>query len=455
METVVNTQQNFFSRGKSRDIDFRKAQLRKIKSILQDNEQRIFDALYQDFKKPAFETYETELFIIYQEIDHLLSNLSDWAEPKRVAGSTINFPSKNYIYRQPYGVALVIGAWNYPLQLTINPALGSIAAGNSTIIKPSELATNSASLIAELINNNFDSGYLKAVEGDAETTQALLNQPLDYIFFTGSSRVGKIIMKKAAEQLTPITLELGGKSPAIVDSTTDLSMAAKRICWGKFINVGQTCVSPDYVYIHESLQDEFCGKLKKWILSFYGENPQDSPDYGRIINRRHYERLTDLIPPQKVWYGGHTDPDDLYIAPTILTDIDWDKKIMQEEIFGPILPLLTYSSLQEVISKVNNYQKPLALYMFSQDKSAQENIINSISFGGGCINDTVAHLTNLELPFGGVGNSGFGTYHGKASFNLFSHPKSIMKKTTWPDIPLRYPPYKGKMKWLRKLSKFL
>ena len=455
MENIVSKQQAFFDDGHSRNVSFRKQQLRKLKSILQDNEEKFFDALHSDFKKSAYETFGTELLVTYQEIDHLVANISDWAKAKKVSGSLLNFPSRSKIHQQPYGVVLVIGAWNYPMQLAMNPALGSLAAGNSTIIKPSELAPHTSSLLAELINQNFDPGFLRVVEGDAEVTQSLIAQSLDYIFFTGSSRVGKIIMKSAAEYLTPVTLELGGKSPAIVDQKVNLPVAAKRIAWGKFINAGQTCVSPDYVYVHESQKKKFCRLIEENIREFYGADPQKSEDYARILNRNHFDRLKGLIDPKKVMYGGNTQEDDLYIGPTVMTGVTWEDPVMQEEIFGPVLPVLTYDKLNEVISAVKARSKPLALYIFSSDGDTQQRIIDEIPCGGGCINDTVAHLANLELPFGGIGQSGFGNYHGKASFDLFSHSKSIMKKSTWFDMSFRYPPYDGKMKWLKRFVKFI
>ena len=455
MKNLVNKQQQFFSDGTTRSVDFRKKKLRKLKSLLQKNEQEFFQALHADFQKPAFETFETELMMIYQEIDHLLSNISGWTSPKKVSGSWITFPSKNYIHSQPYGVSLIIGAWNYPLQLTINPALGSIAAGNCTILKPSEIASNTAGLLANIINNNFDAGFLHVVEGNAKVTQSLLHQPLDYIFFTGSKRVGKIVMKAAAEQLTPLTLELGGKSPAIVDRSADLQLAAKRIAWGKFINAGQTCVSPDYVYVHENDCDRFCELVHHYIKSFYGDDPSQSPDYARIINQKHFNRLVELIDSSKVRYGGRTITNERYIEPTVLADISWDNNIMQEEIFGPLLPVLSYRDMGDVISAVNANPRPLALYLFTTDKSLEQRIINNVPFGGGCINDTISHLANLDLPFGGIGQSGFGNYHGKASFDTFSQKKSIMKKGTWLDIPLRYPPYEDKFEWLKKITKYL
>ena len=455
MVNVVRKQHTFFDEGHTSDISFRKEQLRKLKNLLQDHESAIYRALHADFGKSVFETYATELFVTYREIDHILSNLEEWAQVKKVSGSAINFPSTNYIYPKPYGVSLVIGAWNYPLHLVLSPAAGSMAAGNCTILKPSEISGHTSSLLADLINEAFPTGYLTVVEGDAETTQSLLRQPLDYIFFTGSSRVGKLVMKAAAEQLTPLTLELGGKSPAIVDDTANLQNAAKRISWGKFINAGQTCVSPDYVYIHESKEDEFLNLLRDTISSFYGARPSESPDYARIVNRRHFDRLSALIDERKVAIGGHTIAEERYIAPTVMTGVSWDDQVMQEEIFGPILPVLTFSDLGEVIAEVKDHPKPLSLYIFSEDKDVQQRVINEIPFGGGCINDTVAHLGNPELPFGGIGSSGFGNYHGKASFDLFTHLKSIMKKAVWPDVPLRYPPYQNNLKWLKRISKLI
>ncbi len=455
MEQIVSQQHLFFHTGKSRNVTFRKQQLRMLKKVLQNNEERIFNALKSDFKKPKFETYGTELFVLYQEIDHLLSNIDRWTEPRKVNSSLINFPSKSYIHNQPYGVTLVISPWNYPLQLSLNPALGAMAAGNTVILKPSEISSHTSSLLAELINNTFPPEYFHVVEGNAKTTQSLLKQPLDYIFYTGSTRVGKIVMKAAAEQLTPVILELGGKSPTIVDRTADLPLAAKRIAWGKFINAGQTCVSPDFIYVHESIHDEFCELLRQNIQTFYGDDPSESNDFARIINDNHFQRLTSLINPDKVYYGGDHNNQTRYIGPTIMTNIDWEDNVMQEEIFGPILPILTYSNLDQVINTLRSKPKPLALYLFSTDKSHQQKVIDSLQFGSGCINETVTHLGNLSLPFGGIGESGLGSYHGKQSFDTFSHQKSIMKKSNWLDIPFRYPPYDGKFRWLKKLTKFL
>jgi aldehyde dehydrogenase (NAD+) len=368
-----------------------------------------------------------------------------------VRGSLFNFPSKNKIYSEPYGVALVIGAWNYPVQLTLNPVIGAMAAGNCVIAKPSEMAPNSSALMAKLINKNFNPSYLHVVEGAAETSQQLINTPPDYIFFTGSTRVGKLIMKSAAKHLTPLTLELGGKSPAIVDETADLKKTAQRIAWGKFVNAGQTCVAPDYLYVHTSVQEKLLDELQAAIHKFYGANPRQSADYPRIVNDDHFERLTGYLDNGTTVTGGKAVADERYIAPTILTDISRNDAIMQEEVFGPILPVLSFTEIDTVISALNDQPSPLALYIFSDNKAQQKRLINDVSFGGGCINDSIVHLANPRLPFGGVGQSGMGSYHGKTSFDVFSHQKSIMKKNTWFDIPMRYPPYNDKLKWLKKL----
>jgi len=448
---VIAKQQEFFREGMSKELPFRLEQLAKLKRVLKEHEEELIDAIYRDFKKPPFESYATEVGLLYSEIDHIRRNLKKWARPKKVRGSILNFPSRNRIHQHPYGVSLVIGAWNYPLQLSLAPVLGSIAAGNCTVIKPSEISQNASRVLAEIINSNFDEGYLKVVEGGADTTQALLDQPLDYIFFTGSTRVGKIIMEAAAKQLTPVTLELGGKSPAIIDETADIQTAARRTAWGKFLNAGQTCVAPDYLYVHRNISKEFTEQLIAEIEQFFNSDPKQSPDFARIINDGHFERLSQFLNNGTLVYGGETDSESLYIEPTVLKDISWEDPVMQEEIFGPILPVLEFDDINLVINEIRKRPSPLALYLFSNSRKMQKKIIHEIPFGGGCINDVVAHLGNHNLPFGGVGQSGLGSYHGKSSFDVFSHQKSIMKKTTWFDNPLRYPPYKGKLKWLKKI----
>ena len=448
---IIARQRRFFKEGQSRNLDYRADRLKTLKQVLMDNEELVFEALQKDFGKPVFETYGTELGVLYMEIDHILRNLRKWSRPRAVRTSLFNFPSRNRIHREPYGVSLVIGAWNYPVQLSLSPAVASMAAGNCTIIKPSEMAEHSSRLLAEIIGEHFDPGYLAVVEGGAERTQKLLAEPLDYIFFTGSTRVGKMVMEAAARQLTPVTLELGGKSPAIVDSTADLETAARRIAWGKFMNAGQTCVAPDYVCVHSMAKETFTGYLSREIESFYGSDPKKSDDYARIINRKHFERLTSYLSDGSLVRGGEFDAEQRYIAPTVLTDIQWDDPVMQEEIFGPILPILEYAELDALIDRLADKPKPLALYLFTKDSAAEEKVTGRLSFGGGCINDTLAHLGNPGLPFGGVGESGFGNYHGKAGFDTFTHAKSIMKKPTWPDIRFRYPPYGDNLKWLKKI----
>ncbi len=448
---LVEDQHRYFQSGATRDVYYRLKMLKQLKATLKQHENEIYEALREDFGKPPFETYGTDIGQVYAEIDHMVRHLKKWARPKRVRGSLFNFPSANYIYRQPYGVALVIGAWNYPINLSLTPALGSIAAGNTTLIKPSEIAPHSSRVIAELVNGNFDPGFLAVVEGDADTTRELLDQPLDYIFFTGSSRVGKIIMREAAEQLTPVTLELGGKSPGIVDKTADLEIAARRLAWGKFMNGGQTCVAPDYVYVQRVAREAFIGHLVEQLESFFGPEPKASIDYSRIINRDHFDRLTGYLADGAHIIGGDSDAETLYIEPTILTDIDWDHPAMQEEIFGPILPVLVFDEVEEVIETVNSKPSPLALYLFTADKDTRQKVVEQTTFGGGCINDTLVHLGNPNLPFGGIGNSGFGNYNGKYSFETFSSAKSIVKKPTWIDIPIRYAPYGSNLKWLKKI----
>jgi len=448
-KAAIEAQQSFFREGHTKSYDFRIDRLRKLEEVIKTNEEAIIEALQKDFRKSPFETYATEIGFVLGEIAHARSNLASWMSPKKVGGSLLNFPSGSYIYSEPYGVCLVMGAWNYPLQLTLGPLVGAIAAGNCAIVKPSELAANISSLMAKMINENFDEVHVKVIEGGKEVATNLLAENLDYIFFTGSVRVGKIVMQAAAQHLTPVTLELGGKSPAVIDETADIELAAKRIAWGKFLNGGQTCVAPDYLLVHQSVKPRFVRLFKENIKEMYGENPQQSPDYPRIINNDHYNRLKSYLAQGRVLTGGDTQDDERYIAPTALDEVDWSDPIMQEEIFGPILPIIEYENMDEAVAYIHRHPKPLALYMFSENSDNQQFITENVSFGGGCINDTVAHLVNTNMPFGGVGDSGIGSYHGRSSFQTFSHQKSVMKKATWLDVPLRYAPYKGKMKWLK------
>jgi aldehyde dehydrogenase (NAD+) len=439
--SIIKGQRQFFESNKTKDIHFRKFQLQKLLSVLQTNEKMLCEALWTDLHKPEFETYATELGIIYSEIRLAIKKLHRWSKPKSVSTNLPNLPGKSFIMTEPFGNSLIIGAWNYPYYLTLGPLIGAMAAGNTIILKPSELTPACSATLAKIINKDFDPQYFQVIEGGIPETSELLRQKFDYIFFTGSARIGKIIYKAAAENLTPVTLELGGKSPCIVDKDAALKVAAKRIAWGKFINAGQTCIAPDYLLVHETIKDELLGYIKNFIIGFYGENPQLSPDFLRVVNRPNFERLASLIDPEKVYFGGKTDADNLYISPTILENVEWSDPVMEDEIFGPILPVLTFSDIGEAIRSVAKYPNPLALYYFSKDKKKQRQVLSEIGFGGGTINDTIMHISNGNLPFGGVGNSGFGNYHGKAGFETFSHHKSVMKRPTWIDLPLKYPPY--------------
>ncbi|AMM51271.1 aldehyde dehydrogenase [Rufibacter sp. DG15C] len=452
---AIQQQKAFFATGQTRDVGYRKEMLQRLANAIVQEQDSINQALAADFHKPAFETYATETAIVLSEIKFVLKYLDKWAKPRKVKSSFLNFPSKDYIYSEPYGVSLVIGAWNYPFQLTLSPLIGSMAAGGCTILKPSELTSATSQLITELIEKHFPPEYITVAQGGPEVSQELLELPFDKIFFTGSTAVGKLVTQAAARQLIPVTLELGGKSPCLVDETANLQVAAQRIVWGKFLNAGQTCVAPDYVLVQESVKDQLLGQLQKTILQFYTDTPQQSPDYARIINNRHFERLQKLIQQSTIYFGGQTDAQQRYIAPTLLTDVTWEQPVMQEEIFGPLLPVLTFKTLPEALHQINQREKPLALYFFSKNTAAHEMVLAQTSSGGACINDTLSHLANPHLPFGGVGTSGQGNYHGKASFEAFSHQKSVLKKPFWPEVNLRYPPYQDKVHWMKKAFDWL
>ena len=450
-QEYLNAQRAYFRSGETKPIAFRIEQLKKLKALLKDNEQEIIEAVYSDFRKPPFETFGTEIGLIISEINFAIHNIEKWVKPTKVPSSLVNFPSQNYILKEPFGCTLIISPWNYPVQLALLPLVGALSAGNTAIVKPSELTPATSKILSSLMDQNFSEEYVKVITGGVEASTALLDLDFDYIFFTGSTRVGKIIMQKAAERLIPVTLELGGKSPCIVDETANLEISAKRIAWGKFVNAGQTCVAADYLLVQEAVKDEFLGHLSNAITSLYGENPAESPDYTRIINKDHFDRLASFFDNGSVFLGGQTNPDTLYIAPTVITDITWDDPIMKDEVFGPLLPVLTYSDLQDAVNQIRKAPRPLALYVFTSRDKTEQYILENVSFGGGAINDTIAQLGNHHLSFGGVGTSGFGSYHGKASFECFSHQKSIMKKNFLVDIPLRYAPYDGKIKWLKTI----
>ena len=452
---LVAYQKAFYKTHTTKDVNFRLEKLKLLQKSIERHKEDIFEALHKDFRKSNFETLATEIALVLEEIKIMLQHTKDWSKPQSVRGSLLNFPSTNYLYPEPYGVVLVIGAWNYPLQLTLLPAIGAIAAGNTVIIKPSELSANTSAIIRTIVEEVFEAKYVAVVEGGVEETQKLLAERFDKIFFTGSTAVGKIVAKAAAEHLTPVTLELGGKSPCIVDEDADLEVSARRIVWGKFVNAGQTCVAPDYVLAHKKIRSLLINKMSKYITEFYGENPRQSPDYPRIINQRHFERLKQYLQNGIVVKGGETDAEERYIAPTILDAVTWEDAIMQEEIFGPILPVIEFNDLDSVIEDLQYKEKPLACYYFGKSDEKQEKVLKLLAFGGACINDTIMHTANPNLPFGGIGNSGQGGYHGKFSFDTFTHYKAVVKKPFWLDIPLRYPPYKGKLNFLQQALKWI
>jgi aldehyde dehydrogenase (NAD+) len=437
------------------NINFRKETLIKLLNEVIIHENEIIQALYDDFKKPAFEAVLTETSYVILELKDTIKNLKNWAKPKRVFPSILNFPSTDYIYKEPYGKVLIIAPWNYPFQLALCPLISAVAAGNQVVLKPSELTPKTSEIIAKIIRKVFDKNHVKVVEGGVEVSQQLLSERWDYIFFTGSVPVGKIVAKAAAKNLTPVTLELGGKSPCIIDETANLKLAAKRIAWGKFVNAGQTCIAPDYILIQKDMKSHFVTYLKEEITKAYGKNPAESPDFARIINVKNWHRLVNMIEPDKVIFGGQSDIKDCYIAPTLVKETSLDSPVMKEEIFGPILPILTYKNETEIDTIISSFEKPLAMYIFTENHAFSKQIIEKYSFGGGCINDTLIHFSNKRLPFGGVGHSGIGAYHGSLSFDTFSHQKSIVKKANWLDLPMRYAPYKDKLQTIKKVLKWL
>lgn len=445
----------FFNTQQTKDISFRKEQLKKLSKAIKSYESDISEALYTDLGKNKVEAYATEIGITLKSIKNARKELKNWTKTKNVDTPLYLFPTKSYIKKEPYGTVLIIAPFNYPFQLVFEPLIGAIAAGNTAIIKPSELTPNVARVIKRLINETFDANYIEVIEGGIEETQTLIHLPFDYVFFTGSENVGKIVYQAASENLVPVTLEMGGKSPVIVDETANIKVASERICFGKFTNAGQTCVAPDYILVHESVKDDLITALSKTLREFYGQNIQQSPDYGRIVNLKHYHRLTSLLnsAQMNIVFGGHSDEDERYIEPTLLDHVTNDSAIMQEEIFGPILPILTYQSLDEAIAFIHQRPKPLSLYLFSEDENATQRVINELSFGGGAINDTLMHLANPKLPFGGVGASGMGRYHGKYSFDTFTHEKSYIFKSTRLESGVHLPPYKGKFKYIKAFFK--
>lgn len=450
---IMSFQKAFFESGGTQDVDDRIKKLKTFKKIVERREKEISEALYKDFKKPEFETYATETALILSEIKSFTKNLKKWAKPQKVKSTWLNFPSSDYIYPQPYGQVLVLAPWNYPFQLSVSPAIGAIAAGNTVVIKPSEFAPATSQLTKEIFAEVFPEEQVAVVLGGVTASEELLKQKWDYVFFTGSVPVGRIVAKAIAPNLTPATLELGGKNPCIIHSSAKLDLAAKRIVWGKFINAGQTCISPDYIIIDKKKKTEFTEAVKREIKAAFGEDPKNSEDYARIINKKNFERLQAMLEGQTIITGGQTDANDNYIAPTLLNEPSLDTEVMEDEIFGPILPVLTYSEENDLEKILSRYPDPLALYVFAEDKKFSEKILQKYRFGGGAVNDVVIHIANKNLPFGGVGTSGYGTYHGKFSFDTFTHKKAISKRSTRIDVPLRYAPYEGKLSLIKKVMK--
>lgn len=450
---LVQAQKNYFATQQTKNISTRKQLLKKLLSEILKREKDITNGLYLDFKKSEYESVMTETSIVISELKRTIKKIHHWAKPQIVMPAFLNFPSSSKIYKEPYGTVLVISPWNYPYQLAFVPLIGAIAAGNTVVLKPSELTPNTSKITKEILEAVFDKNLVSVVEGGVEVSTELLSQRWDYIFFTGSVQVGKIVAKAAAQFLTPVTLELGGKNPCIIDETANIKLAAKRIVWGKFINGGQTCIAPDYLLIYKSVKEKFVTHFKTEIETAYGNNPENSKDYPRIINQRNFDRLAAMLENETYLVGGKTNREDNYISPTLIDEPSLDSEVMKGEIFGPISPVISYENEEDIEKVIGNYEKPLALYVFTGNKKFANKMIAKYSFGGGTINDTTVHFANHNLPFGGVGESGIGGYHGKQTFDLFSHKKGITKRYNWLDLPVRYAPYKGKLKTLKTFMK--
>ena len=453
---MINEKQSMTVNSQSKiSVEDRLSLLKSLKDEINLNEEHIYEALDIDLKKPRFETYATEIGFLLNEIELFIKKLKSWSKPKGIRPALINFPSKDYIIFEPYGKVLVISPWNYPFQLALLPAMSAFAAGNSVVLKPSEHTPNTSRLIKIIVEKVFPKELMSVIEGDSKTASKLLEKKWDYIFFTGSVKVGEIVAMAAAKKLTPYTLELGGKSPAIINSDTDLKLASKRIVWGKFLNSGQTCVAPDYLVVHKSIKEALIKELINRIEKTFGKQLEKTDDFTAIVNEKNFNRLISLINKNKLIYGGKYDQVKRYISPTIIDSPEMDEEIMKDEIFGPILPILSFEKIEDIDEIIIKNPNPLALYVFSKNKKFNEIIINRYPFGGGAVNDTIVHLANSRLPFGGIGSSGIGSYHGKASFELFSHKKSVVKRSTWFDNNLRYAPYKNKLGLVRKIMKYL
>ena len=444
---------NYFDSGATKSYSFRKAQLQKLKDAVIKYEQEIYDALHKDLRKSKEECYVTENGFFLAEINNTIKKLSGWMKPKSVGTNLLNFPSKSFIIQEPLGVVLIISPWNYPFQLLFTPLVGAIAAGNCVVMKPSEMTTATSEVMRKIIESVFDKNYILYVEGDGATVvpDLMNNFIFDHIFYTGSTTVGKIIYELAAKNLVPVTLELGGKSPCIVEADVDVKLTAKRIAMPKFSNAGQMCVAPDYVLIHASVKDAFVAEMKNALVQFFGEDAQQSGFYGRIVNERQFDRITKYLNNGTLLYGGKTDKKDLYISPTLLELDGTNDAVMQDEIFGPVLPIIVFNEMSEALKIIKQYKNPLAFYVFTKNKTKEKLWLDAVAFGGGCVNNASYHLTNHNLPFGGRGNSGTGNYHGKYSFDTFTHKKSIMKTYTWLDLYLKYPPFTGRLSFFKKI----
>lgn len=450
IDKIMENQRTFFNTGRTKKLGFRLEALNRLESSVKAHEQEIFQALKKDLNKSSFESYMTEVGMTLAELSYVKKHLPFWEGKKRKLSPLAQFPSESFTMREPYGVVLVMAPWNYPFMLCMEPLIGAIAGGNCSVVKPSAYAPAVSKILATIVEEVFPKKYVTVVEGGREENTLLLEQRFDYIFFTGGVTVGKMVMEKAAENLTPVTLELGGKSPCIVTEDAKLSLAAKRLVFGKYLNSGQTCVAPDYLLVSEKVKEEFLAWIVFWIEKMLGKEPLENPDYPKMINEKHYQRVMNLMVGEKISCGGYGNTETLQITPTVLEEVSWDSPIMQEEIFGPVLPVVTYKTLEEAIEKVKNREKPLALYLFTESRSIQKKVLRELSFGGGCVNDTIIHLATSRMGFGGVGGSGMGSYHGKKSYETFTHEKSIVKKSSYIDLPIRYMPYtRGKEKLLK------
>ncbi|MCS1352602.1 aldehyde dehydrogenase [Mechercharimyces sp. CAU 1602] len=451
VKVCVQKQRAYFNEGHTKPLATRVRHLEKLLRLLREHKPQIIEALRQDLNKSETEVYLTEIGLLIEEIRFTMKHLERWAKPKKVKTVKTHIGSKGYRIPEPYGVTLVVSPWNYPIQLALAPLIGALAAGNTVILKPSELTPACSHLLATLINDHFEEGLLYVIEGGVDTSQYLLKERFDYIFFTGSVGVGKIVMEAASKYLTPVTLELGGKSPCIVHKDADLKLAAKRIAQGKLTNAGQTCIAPDYLLLHEDIKSDFIAEYKRIVTSFYGEQPLKNEAYAKVVNERHFQRVKSYLDDGRIIFGGQVDERLEKIEPTLIEPSSEEVPIMREEIFGPVLPVLTYRNIDEVIERVNGGEKPLALYLFTKSSEVEEQIVNNISYGGGCINDTLMHIATPYLPFGGVGESGMGAYHGESSFSTFSHYKSVLKQTTLFDFSFRYPNAKNGLAILKRL----